>query len=77
MQPTKLSHRIFAVSLLLFCTTNTQAQNVEVLFTGIKSTKGQIIVKIFTNEKNFKEDKALKAVRFKKMTLLMVNSLAK
>ena len=51
---------------MLIGTQTLHAQNIEILFTGIASARGQIIVKIFTDEKNFKDDKAYKAVRFKK-----------
>lgn len=57
-----------AVSLL--CSIKASAQNVEILFTGIESNRGQIIVKIFTDEKSFQEDKGVKAVKFSKSTVV-------
>ena len=52
--------------LLLICVENTRAQNIEIDFTGIRSPKGQIIVKIFSDEKSFQDDKAMKALKFRK-----------
>jgi uncharacterized protein (DUF2141 family) len=51
---------------LLACAANVHGQNIEVLFTGIKSTRGQIAVKVFTDEKSFDDDKPIKTMRFNK-----------
>jgi uncharacterized protein (DUF2141 family) len=32
------------------------AQNIQLLFTGVKSIKGQIILKVYTDEKSYQED---------------------
>lgn len=55
--------------ILLTSAGNIRAQNIEISFTGVRSTRGQIIVKIFTDEKSFQDGKALKALKFKKSGL--------
>jgi uncharacterized protein (DUF2141 family) len=61
------SHRIIALITLLFTfIANAQAQNIEVLFSGIRSTRGQIVVKVFVDEKGFDDDKPVKILKFNK-----------
>lgn len=61
-------YRILFLFLSLFtCFKNTQAQNIDILFSGVRSTAGQIIVKIFIDDKGFQEDRAHKTVKFKKV----------
>lgn len=69
LSPTK--YRFFYLAcLLLISFKSVQAQNIEVIFTAIKSTEGQIIINIFNNEKNFDEGKPIKRVKFKKNKLV-------
>ncbi len=46
------------------------AQNIDVLFTGIRSTKGQIIVSAFIDEKSFKDEKPLYTYTFQKKDIV-------
>jgi uncharacterized protein (DUF2141 family) len=50
--------RIQAILLFVFIsgTAILPAQNIQLLFTGVKSTKGQIILKVYTDEKSYQED---------------------
>lgn len=54
------------IILLLIGTSHAHAQNIEILFSGIRSAKGQIIVKIFTDDKGFDDDKPVKKIMFPK-----------
>ena len=48
------------------CFSSAHAQNIDVLFSNIRSAKGQIVVKVFTDEKGFDEDKPFKTIKFPK-----------
>src|SRR4051812_30400738 len=59
--------KIWSLLVLVFtCITNGHAQNIEVLFTGIRSKQGQIQVKIFTDDKSFQDDKPIRTLKFNK-----------
>jgi uncharacterized protein (DUF2141 family) len=46
-----------------------QAQTIDVTITGIKSSRGQVIVKVFTDQKSFDDNKAHSVFRFAKSTM--------
>lgn len=52
--------------VLLLSTFAAYAQNIQIQFTGIRSPKGQIVVKIYENDKSFEDDKPCKTVKFPK-----------
>lgn len=47
---------IYFFLLFLIGSVNIKAQNIEVLITGIRSTKGQLIIKIFQDNKSLQDD---------------------
>lgn len=61
--------RLLFTILLLTCTAAARAQNIDVLFSGIRSTHGQIIIKIYTDSKSFDDDKPVKTVKFPKRNI--------
>ena len=61
----------------LICISGIQAQNIEVLFTGIRETKGQIIVKVFADDKGFQADKEIKTFKFRKADIINGEMIAK
>jgi uncharacterized protein (DUF2141 family) len=58
---------ICLIVLLPICALEAQAQNIEIFFSGIRSAKGQIIVKVFTSSEGFDDDKPVKAIKFNKV----------
>jgi uncharacterized protein (DUF2141 family) len=56
-----------ALSLTALCT---YAQNLEIVFKDIKTTKGNIPLAVFTSDENFKANKALKLVRYPKKQIV-------
>ena len=46
------------------------AQTIEVVFTDIRSTQGQIKLDIFLDEESFKAEKPLTSLKFKKTTMV-------
>ena len=58
--------RILFFSLLLGTATSASAQTVLMRFSGIRSAKGQIIVKVYTDDKSFEDNKPIKTVKFAK-----------
>lgn len=54
---------------LVRVTPSIEAQNIEVVFKGIRSTKGQIVLKVFNNDKSYENDQEIKVMRFKKNEL--------
>ncbi|WP_084165811.1 DUF2141 domain-containing protein [Dyadobacter crusticola] len=51
------------------CSGAANAQNTEITITGIKTSKGQIVLKIFTDEKSFDQEKPVKTLTFDKQKL--------
>ncbi len=47
----------FLLLLLLMSFTTLNAQNIEVKIAGMRSTSGQIHIKIFKDDQSFKDDK--------------------
>jgi uncharacterized protein (DUF2141 family) len=47
---------IYFFLVLLIGSVTIKAQNIEVLITGIRSTKGQLIIKIYQDNKSFQDD---------------------
>ena len=45
------------------------AQNTQIIVTGIRSPKGQVIVSIFKDEKGYEEEKPFKSIPFDKKAL--------
>ncbi len=45
---------------------NVRGQNVEVLFTGLESPRGQILLRVFVDDKTFQDDKPSKIIKIKK-----------
>lgn len=60
-----------ALLLLIFLCSNTlaKAQNIDIQFSGIRSARGQVIVKIYTDDKSFDDNKPIKTVKFPKHDL--------
>lgn len=58
--------RILLLSLLLGTATGAHAQTVHIRFSDIRSAKGQIIVKVYTDDKAFEDNKPIKTVKFTK-----------
>lgn len=56
--------------LMLIKLPTLHAQNIDLLLTGIRSTVGQIIVKIYMDEAGFDDDKPIKTLKFKKTDLI-------
>lgn len=49
----------FVLCLILLGSMKLQAQNIEVEITGIRSNEGQILLAIYTDEENYKNEKPL------------------
>jgi uncharacterized protein (DUF2141 family) len=47
-----------------------QAQNISLVVTGIKSSKGQLIVSVFKNNESFRKEQPAKAVMFSKAAVV-------
>lgn len=47
-----------------------KAENIEITFAGINSSKGQIIVQVFKDEKGFKDEVPVKTMKFKKSQII-------
>jgi len=66
----QLSDKSRAVCVALLMLTalaeGVQAQNVDVIVTGIRSDKGQIAVGVFTDNESFRQEKAILEPRFSK-----------
>lgn len=59
--------------LFFFASTNNtrlSAQNTEVVFSGIRSSAGQIRLEVFIDEEGFKNEKGIAVKRFKKNKLV-------
>lgn len=64
-------NRIIGLFILSFlCIASIQAQNIEVLFSNIRSPRGQIVVKVFKDDKGFDEDKPFRIVKFPKAGII-------
>jgi len=64
-------YKIICFSLLLFIAPLIlNAQNMEVVITGINSTEGQIIIGIFKDDKSFQEEKPFILKKFEKNEIL-------
>lgn len=62
----KKRNKIFFLAWLLFASLASNAQNVEVLVSGIRSTKGQISIGVFKDDKSFQSEKAFLLKKFQK-----------
>ncbi|MGE0635902.1 MAG: DUF2141 domain-containing protein [Bacteroidia bacterium] len=62
----KPSHTLFLLMLLLIGSTIVNAQNIEVKIAGMRSTSGQIHIKIFKDDQSFKDDKEYRKLSYKK-----------
>jgi uncharacterized protein (DUF2141 family) len=62
-----LHHSLLFLIVLLSSTLN--AQNIEINFSGIRSSKGQIIVRVYKDSKSFENDEPYKIHYFKKSTV--------
>ena len=62
--------KLFCLMFLLFgFGSYLNAQNTEINFSGVRSSKGQIILRIYKDEKSFDDDKPSKIHYFKKSNL--------
>ena len=52
--------------LLLLPSTNLNAQNIEVLITGIRADKGQIAIGVFKDDETFQTEEAFQNLKFMK-----------
>lgn len=57
------------LSLLLLHSISAISQNIEVLITGIRSEKGQIVVGIFKNNETFQAEKPFVSKKFEKKNI--------
>lgn len=55
--------------ILLFNSLTATSQNIEVLITGIRSDKGQIVIGIFKNNETFQAEKPFLSKKFEKKTI--------
>lgn len=58
--------RIYFLLLFFIGFLTIKAQNIEVIITGIRSAKGQIVIGIFRDNKSFQEEKPFMRKKFKK-----------
>jgi uncharacterized protein (DUF2141 family) len=61
----KVSLILFFV-LLFTVTPKMNAQNIELFFSNIESSSGQIILTVYVDDKGFQDDKPIKKFKFKK-----------
>ena len=62
----KATHIYFLLVLsLLLGSANTKAQNIEVVFSGIRSSAGQIRLEVFVDEEGFEKEKGIMIKYFK------------
>lgn len=61
--------RSCALALFLLLSSFARAQNMEVYFRGLRSSKGQVMVKVFTDEKTFRDDTPLRVLKFSKQSM--------
>ena len=52
--------------LLLLCSSTLHAQNIDISFSGFRSNRGQAIIKIYTSDQAYDDDKPIKTVKFPK-----------
>lgn len=65
-----LTSRMFLLLLLLVgFVSDSRAEDVEVLVTGVKSARGQIIVKVYTSSDGYEDDKPVQIIKFDKKHL--------
>lgn len=60
----------FKVLVLLFGSAISKAQNVEVVFSGIRSSAGQIRLEVFIDEEGFEKEKGVAIKHYKKSNLI-------
>lgn len=70
MFATHLSNKIALLFLFVIGIGPLKAQNIEILFKEIRSTKGQIVVKIYIDDKSFQDDKPIKILKYNKAAML-------
>ncbi|MBL7900403.1 MAG: DUF2141 domain-containing protein [Bacteroidia bacterium] len=71
MMINKATHIYFLLVLsLLLGSANTKAQNIEVTFSGIRSSAGQIRLEVFVDEEGFEKEKGIMIKYFKKIKLV-------
>jgi len=71
----KSHHNLFTTKLALcflpfFGLKSLQSQNIEVTFSGIRSSVGQIRLEVFIDEESFEKEKGIAIKRFKKSNLI-------
>jgi uncharacterized protein (DUF2141 family) len=66
MKPNRKAPTLFLLLLLLMGFTAATAQNIEVKIAGMRSTSGQIHIKIFKDDAGFKADKEYRKLSYKK-----------
>jgi uncharacterized protein (DUF2141 family) len=62
--------RFLLFCFLFFFVAQGISQNNEVTFSGIRSSKGQIILKIYRDAKSYEDDNACKVLYFKKTNMV-------
>lgn len=59
--------RTILFTFLLFISFLTvKAQNIEAVITGIRSTQGQFVIKVYKDDNSFQDDKPFQTLKFKK-----------
>ncbi|MCG3167033.1 MAG: hypothetical protein POELPBGB_02816 [Bacteroidia bacterium] len=66
MKPHHKALALFLLLLLFTGFTTLTAQNIEVKIAGMRSTSGQIHIKIFKDDRSFKDDKEYRKLSYKK-----------
>ncbi|QOG04544.1 DUF2141 domain-containing protein [Flavobacterium sp. MDT1-60] len=69
MIQTKISSTVcLTVSTVLLCLCSSYGQNTNIKISGIRSEKGQIILNVFKNSKDYEQEKVSKKLIFEKKT---------
>lgn len=66
MKPHRKASALYLFLLLLSGFTTVNAQNIEVKITGMRSSSGQVHIKIFKDDQSFKDDKEYRKLSYKK-----------
>jgi uncharacterized protein (DUF2141 family) len=61
------SKSFYLLILVIVCSINIYSQNIKVLVTGIRSTQGQLIIKVYRDNASFDKDNPFVAKKFVKI----------
>lgn len=60
---------VIIISIVYLCFGSAKAQNISLHITGVKNSKGQLAISVFSDEKSFKDNKPLKRQFFPKTAI--------